>query len=88
MENYTCSCGYSDGINHILGKSNCSRKLATGNLIPKNFRTINGVYCCDIKDYTITVYTLKNQRLYSQLSDGNWSIPKDEESTNSLVGEW
>jgi len=79
----TCSCG-GEGPNHILGEGKCFRKLATGNLIPKNFRKVNGIEMCDVNDDTITVYTLKQQRMYSQYETGEWSLLKDESSTNSL----
>lgn len=90
-----CSCGYGDGPNHILGEGKCCRKEATGNLIPTNFRKVKLIEswkepydCCDVNGYTITMYTLTGQRGYHQHPDGRWSLPKSEESHNSLEGEW
>lgn len=94
-DTYVCGCGYGDGPQHPLGEGNCCRKLATGSLIPTNFRkdypyegAPEKFDMCDVNGYSITVYTLKNQRMYRQYSDGNWSLPKDESSTNSLTGDW
>ncbi len=92
----TCSCGCGYEKNHILGKGNCYRKEATNNLTPINFRKerlINEPHktpidVCDLDGYTITVYTLKSQRCYSQHSDGRWSLPKNAGSINSLEGNW
>lgn len=87
--NLTCSCGGGNlGANHPLGEGECYRKLATGNLIPTNFRTDErGFKVCDVNGYTITEYTLKDQRLYHQHENGEWSLPKDESSVNSLPDE-
>jgi len=89
-----CGCGHGiathpyknlQGLRvHELGKGNCCRKLATGSLIPSNFRIVNGMKVCDVNGYTITEYTLFEQRLYSKHEDGSWSLPKDEKSVNSL----
>lgn len=95
MENkLTCGCGYGKGTNHILGEGNCCRKEATGKLLPRNFRNERlipdihkePIEVCDVKDNTISVYTLKNQRNYSYHGNGRWSLPKSEDSINSL--EW
>jgi len=93
MSKLRCSCGGDSHPHHILGKNGCYRKKATGKLIPTNFRkekiiSHEPIDVCDVNGYTITVFTLKNQRLYSQHSNGEWSLPKDESSTISLVGEW
>lgn len=82
--NEFCSCGCGDGPNHELGAGNCFRKRAEGSLIPSAFHKHNGVWFCVVNDYTITVYTLTHQRMYSLHSNGNWSLPKSEESINSL----
>lgn len=81
-----CSCGYGDGPDHVLSEGRCCRKLATGSLVPTNFRSRNGAMVCDVNGYTITEYTLLHQRCYSQLSTGEWSLPKHEKSINSLTG--
>lgn len=85
-----CSCGYGEGSNHTLGEGKCCRKEATGKLIPKNFRKESihkePIEVCDVRDSTITVYTLKQQRGYSYHGDDRWSLPKSEDSINSL--EW
>lgn len=85
-----CGCGgntlnveFGNKAYHMLGVTGCLRKEATGDLIPTNFRTENGVKVCDVRGYTITEYTLYNQRLYSLKGDV-WSLPKDESSTNSI----
>lgn len=85
-----CSCGgnarnveFGNKAFHMLGVTGCLRKEATGNLIPTNFRIENGTKVCDVNGYTITEYTLYNQRLYA--FEGNvWSLPKDESSVNSI----
>jgi len=90
-----CGCGYGTPTHHYknsekpklheLGKNGCCRKKAEGNLIPTNFREENDSQVCDVNGYTITTYTLFNQRLYSYHKDNDvWSLPKNEESTNSL----
>jgi len=86
---------------HVLGEGNCARKLAIGNLVPTNFRfevwtTLAGTphestfltEVCDVNGQTITAYTLKHQRMYSQHEDGSWSLLKSEESTISIGEEW
>jgi hypothetical protein len=89
-ETLYCSCGHGSGPNHILSEGNCCRKKATGNLIPTNFRKEKWFDwkepydVCDVNGYSITVFTLKQQRGYSQHSNGDWSLPKSEESITSL----
>ncbi len=93
-----CGCGYGtathahnnskDLLIHKLGEGNCCRKIATGELIPKDFRIENGIEICNVNGYAITKYTLINQRLYGQDENGIWSLPKNEESTVSLVGNY
>lgn len=80
----TCSCGGGEGSHHLISFGNCFRKMATGDLIPTNFRIENGVNVCDVRGYTITEYTLLSQRLYAQHPDGQWSLPKSEDSINSI----
>ncbi len=82
-----CSCGGGNGVNHILGKGKCYRKEATGNLIPTNFRK-EKYDCCDVKGITITVFTLTQQRGYTQHPDGRWSLPKSEESIITIGENW
>ena len=82
----TAACWKNDGS-----------KLATGNLVPTNFRmevwthhagtkheTTFLTEVCDVNGYTITKYTLTDQRGYNQNEDGSWSLPKSEESINSI----
>jgi hypothetical protein len=94
MKEYKCSCGYGNGKNHTLSEGNCARQLATGSLIPTNFRKerlIPNIHkkpieVCDVNGYTISVWTLKNQRMYAQKPDGAWTLPKNKKSTHSLSG--
>lgn len=87
-----CSCGYGDGANHPVGVGNCARYHVTDpKEIPRNRRQIynpdwfgDNVWIWDIDDYWITEYTLFNQRLYAQDSNGNWTRPKDKDSVNSI----
>jgi len=86
---YTCSCGCGYGPDHPLSEGKCYRKLATEDLIPINFRQKKNRFnkyidVCDVNGQTITVYTLKHQRMYAQNKDGTWTLPKDESSLNSL----
>lgn len=91
-----CSCGGGDGAYHPLGKGGCFRMKAEEKLIPTNFRKERLVPAihkepidvCDVNGYSISVYTLKCQRLYAQHPNGDWSLPKDESSINSLEGGW
>lgn len=92
-----CGCGYGipklpyqnkELVLHILGSGSCCRKLAKGNLKPTNFRKENGIDVCDVNGYTITVFTLINQRIYAQHENGEWSLPKDEESINTIGDNW
>lgn len=93
-----CGCGhgpkthYAPGLDdrprmHVVEEGTCCRKIATGNLVPTNFRTENGVEVCDVNGYTITQYTLRYQRSYANKGDV-WTLPKSEDSTNSLEGNW
>lgn len=84
----TCGCGGGKGKIHPLGQDGCLRKLATGDLVPKNFRTENGIKVCTVNGYTITEYTLLHQRTYHKHEDGNWSLPKSEDSIISIGEEW
>lgn len=83
MEKVTCGCGGGNGL-HELGIKECLRKIATGDLIPTNFRPSRGTNVCDVGGTTITVYTLKSQRLYHNHGEDVWSLPKDESSVNSI----
>lgn len=79
-----CACGYGEPYIHELGAGNCSRKLATGLLVPTNFRKENGIWWCTVKCCPVMVGTLINQRMYCLHKSGKWSLPKDESSINSL----
>jgi len=90
---YTCSCGGGDGPKHSLGEGKCFRMLATENLIPTNFRYISmswkeperkDMEICDVNGHEVTVFDLKNSRMYSQNEDGTWTMPKSKESVKSL----
>lgn len=93
-----CGCGYGvashpykdlEGLRvHELGVGSCCRNIATGSFIPTNFRIIDGVEVCDVNGYTITKYTLTNQRSYNKHEEGVWSVPKIEESIISIGEEW
>jgi len=84
-----CGGGPESGI-HPISENGCYRKVATGNLVPTNFRYDAGFKAnvCDVNGYTITEYTLLSQRLYHKHEDGNWSLPKDEGTMISLGEEW
>ena len=89
-----CSCGCGYGAYHTLGEGECFRKEATGNLIPTNFRkekwfdSWKEAYdVCDVNGHSITVWTLINQRGYSE-RDGIWSLPKTEDSIISIGENW
>ena len=79
-----CSCGCNLGAYHLLGAKECYRKEAIDKLIPTDFRKENNVEVCTVNGYTITVYTLYNQRLYSFENNVCWSLPKDENTTISI----
>jgi hypothetical protein len=87
-----CSCGYGPGINHPVGENGCCRYRVTDkNEIPKNRRRVyipdfweEPVWIWDIADYFITEYTLFSQRLYAQDENGNWTRPKNKDSTTSI----
>lgn len=87
-----CGCGHgipTHGKLHELSVGTCCRRLATGDEIPTNFRVDNGMEVCDVNGHTITVYTLKNQRLYAKHRDtGLWTRLKSDESTISIGEEW
>lgn len=90
-----CSCGFGGGgggSNHTISENGCCRKEAFGNLIPTNFRKErlfqswpeDGFNVCDIDGETITMTTLIQQRGYHSHDNDRWSLPKDEESIDSL----
>lgn len=78
-------------ICHEVEKDGCCRKIVPSHLIPTNFRKeqlfVNwpkeGYECCDANGVTITVYTLTQQRGYSN-RNGTWTMPKSEDSIDSL----
>src|SRR5438105_2517646 len=108
MNKIMCGCGHGipaysykdlEGLRvHILGEGTCCRKIATGSLVPENFRmevwtTLAGTEhektflteVCDVNGITITKFTLTNQRGYNLNEEtGLWSLPKSEESVNSI----
>lgn len=92
LEKLRCSCGYGIGANHVISEGDCCRKEAIGDLVPTNFRMERlvpeihkePIKVCDIKGYTISVYTLTDQRLYAQHGTNRWSLPKSEDSVNSI----
>lgn len=107
-----CGCGYGipthpykdmEGLRvHVLGEGTCCRVIATGKLIPKNFRlevwtTLAGTKhektflteVCDVDDVTITKYTLTDQRGYNYDKETDtWSHPKHKSSINSIGDNW
>jgi len=95
-ETVRCGCGYGEGNNHIVGKGTCARYHVTNpDEIPRNRREVYNpeinkepVFMWDIKNYSITEYTLLSQRMYNQDENGNWTRPKSKESRNSLEGNW
>lgn len=106
MKQILCGCGHGtpthpfeglDGLRvHVVGEGSCCRKIATGDLIPTNFRLElwkhqNGksgiVEVCTVNGYTITEWTLKNQRGYDN-AHGVWTLPKSEDSINSIGDNW
>lgn len=82
-----CGCG-GDKFPHIISEGGCYRKVATGSLIPTNFRVEDGVAVCTVNGNTITEFTLFNQRLYHNHPDGSWTLPKSEESIISIGDNW
>jgi hypothetical protein len=72
--------------------------IATGNLEPQSLRTelwttLEGTewehsfftQVCEINGQTVTEFTLTNQRGYNYNKEANiWSLPKSNESINSL----
>lgn len=95
-EKIMCRCGYGEPKVHIVGEGKCCRYHVTDPIeIPKNRRRIYNpewfkepVWIWDVSDYWVTEYTLFQQRLYAQDENGNWTRPKNKESTNSLDGDW
>lgn len=97
--NLSCSCGGKQLIDfnnavaqhyvHNLGEQGCYKKVATGNLIPINFRVNeNESVICDVNGHTITEFTLLQQRDYFYHEKENvWSLLKDEESITSLEND-
>ena len=107
-----CGCGYEEPTHkfkemeglrvHVLGEGNCCRTVATGNMIPKNFRmevwTSNAgtehehtflTEVCELNGQTVTKYTLTDQRGYCYDEDfGIWSHPKNRDSVNSIGDNW
>lgn len=79
--NPLCYCGEMP-IGHLVGLGHCSRKITPQNLIPTNFRVENGMKVCTVNGYTITEYTLFQQRGYSREENDVWTMPKNEESLN------
>jgi len=95
MNETLCSCGCGLGAKHILGKDNCYRKEAIGNLIPTNFRKEKMIESwkepfeiCDVNGSWLTVWTLENQRGYHLHDNGKWSLPKTEDSLISIGENW
>lgn len=91
-ETILCSCGYGDGVNHLVGEGNCCRYHVTdASEIPTNRRQWYNpewweepVWVWDIGDHWVTEYTLLHQRMYHQDENGNWTRPKSKDSVNSL----
>ena len=89
-----CGCGYgSEGIClHEVSTGECCRKIVSKEREPHSFgteRLVPSIHavpieCCTVDGQRITVYTLKYQRGYHQHESGRWSMPKDEESIDSL----
>lgn len=77
-----CRCGGQPGL-HEVGSSSCYREKVT-----RPPRLISGSDDRWFVDgHTITGFTLRQQRGYRLHPCGNWSRPKDYESTNSLPDE-
>jgi hypothetical protein len=107
-----CGCGYGVATHpcqdmeglvlHVLGEGSCCRMIATGDLIPTNFRmevwtSYEGTEhentflteVCTVNNQTVTKYTLTDQRGYNYNKEfGIWSLPKSRESTNSIGDNW
>ncbi len=97
-----CGCGHGvathtfkdmEGLRvHILGEGNCCRVIATGDMIPTNFRMEVWTHysgtehektflteVCDVNGHTITKYTLTDQRGYNYDEEFNiWSYPNNQ----------
>jgi hypothetical protein len=78
-----CSCGCGLLPNHQLGFGDCLRERVFAKPRKKSGETDRWV----VDGHTITTFTLTQQRGYHLHNDGNWSRPKDHESTNSLPDE-
>ena len=104
MDKQMCGCGYgiathpSEGLDglrlHLLGAGDCCRTIATGNLIPKNFRMVpwsddTTTEVCEVNSQTITTYTLLYQRMYNYDDKSKtWSCLKIPDSINSIGNDW
>ena len=85
-----CSCGGGARTPHDIGINGCARyRVTKTNELPTKFRIDErGFLVCDVGNNTITDYTLRQQRGYSEHKCGNWSCPKSKDSINSLTGDW
>lgn len=79
----TCSCGGVLDSNHAIGIGGCLREKVS--VKPRKVVGTHDRWFIDGR--TITWFTLVEQRGYYLHDCGNWSRPKDHESTNSLPGE-
>jgi len=91
MGKMICGCGYEEhnpeivgGKGHYLGEGNCCRYLLSEEEEPTILHTIKGKKQWRLPSGIVTDYTLREQRLYSQHSNGKWSRPKSKSSINSL----
>lgn len=88
--NILCHCGGGARTPHSVGVDKCFRYHVTDHSeLPRNFRIDDrGFLILDVGTNTITDYTLKQQRGYSEDKCGNWTRPKSKDSVNSLQGDW
>lgn len=77
-----CNCG-GRAPNHLLGINGCFREVVKQK--PRKISAEKDKWF--VEGHTITGFTLREQRGYHQHHCGNWSRPKDHESTNSLLDE-
>jgi hypothetical protein len=76
-----CNCGGLDH-EHFIGVTKCFRKKVLN--IPRKKSCEQDMWV--VEGQTITGTTLREQRMYYQHENGEWSCPKDECSENSIRG--
>ena len=85
MDRLKCGCG-GGGNTHFIGDPKCYRTECTPEEEPIKLPDITTVLFTWylVEGNVITEFTLKQQRMYSQHSDGRWSRLKIPTSENSI----